>query len=98
MSRVDIYQLLHREVVRLLFSWGRRELAREVEREGSSHYIYDYLEKAFAMYYSEYGGVNCRWLREEIKRDWNRVTSLVLPKLLWQVLQTEPAKSRVVQT
>lgn len=86
MSRLVIFDLLHGEVIRLLESWGERRLATEVERAGESHDVYTFLDKAFSMYYAEYGGVNCRWLREELQRDWDRVVSVVLPALLRQYL------------
>jgi len=85
-SRLVIFDLLHSEVIRLLESWGERRLAAEVERAGESHDVYTFLDKAFSMYYAEYGGVNCRWLREEIQRDWDRVVGVVLPALLRQYL------------
>jgi hypothetical protein len=84
MSKEVIYFMLHTEVLRLLEEMGQRRLALEVERAGMSHDIYDFLDKAFSMYYAEYGGVNCRWLRDAIRQDWERVTRVVLPQLLRQ--------------
>jgi len=85
-SRLVIFDLLHGEVIRLLESWGERRLASEVEKAGESHDVYTFLDKAFSMYYAEYGGINCRWLREELQRDWDRVVGVVLPALLRQYL------------
>jgi len=85
-SRLVIFDLLHGEVIRLLERWGERRLASEVERAGKSHDVYTFLDKAFSMYYAEYGGVNCRWLREELQREWDRVVGVVLPALLRQYL------------
>lgn len=76
--------MLHSEVLRLLEEMGQRRLAFEVERAGMSHGIYDFLDRAFSMYYAEYGGVNCRWLRDAIRQDWEKVTRVVLPQLLRQ--------------
>jgi len=94
-SRLVIFDLLHGEVIRLLESWGERRLAVEVERAGESHDVYTFLDKAFSMYYAEYGGVNCRWLREEIQRDWDRVVGVVLPALLRQYLFARRGEKRV---
>jgi hypothetical protein len=88
MSKEVIYFLLHSEVIRLLEGWGYRNLALEVERRGQSHPIYDFLDRAFSLYYAEYGGINCRWLRDAIRQDWDRVVNVVLPNLLRQYLAT----------
>lgn len=89
MSKEVIYSLLHSEVLRLLEGWGRRDLALEVERRGQSHPIYDFLDRALTLYYAEYGGTNCRWLRDAIRQDWDKVVNVVLPNLLRQYLATE---------
>lgn len=94
MSKLDIYLLLHSEVIKTLEQMGYGRLALEVERLGASHPIYDSLDRAFSLYYSEYGGVNCRWLRDEIKRDWSRVVEVVLPSLLRQILAGEKPRPR----
>ncbi|ABL88481.1 conserved hypothetical protein [Pyrobaculum islandicum DSM 4184] len=89
MSREVIFQLLHPEVLKLLESWGYRRLAVDVERNGMAHPIYDFLDRAFSMYYAEYGGVNCSWLEDAIRRDWSKVVKIVLPNLLKQYLGVE---------
>jgi hypothetical protein len=88
MSKEVIYLLLHSEVLRLLEGWGRRDLSLEVERRGQSHPIYDFLDRALSLYYAEYGGTNCRWLRDAIRQDWDKVVNVVLPNLLRQYLAT----------
>lgn len=97
MSRLVIFELLHPEVVRLLESWGHRGLALEVERRGESHEVYSFLDDAFSKLYAEYGGVNCRWLRQAIEENWDKVTRVVLPNLLRQYLslKTSTAGRRV---
>lgn len=102
MSKWEIYQLLHAEVIRTLEAMGQYRLALEVERLGPSHPIYDDLDKAFSLYYAEYGGTNCRWLSDAIKRDWPNVVKVVLPSILRQILQKNPRyaqeKKRNAQT
>lgn len=96
MSREVIFELLHQEVLKLLESWGHRNLALEVERRGESHDVYAFLDDAFSKLYAEYGGVNCRWLRRAIEEDWEKVTRVVLPRLMKQYisLKTQPAAGR----
>lgn len=84
MSREVIFHLLHPEVIKILEKMGQSSLAVEVERAGERHDVYDFLDKSFSMYYAEYGGVNCRWLRDAIQRDWEKVTNVLLPRLLSQ--------------
>jgi len=88
MSQEVIYSHLHSEVIKSLEGWGYRNLALEVERRGQSHPIYDFLDRALSLYYAEYGGINCRWLRDAIRQDWDKVVNVVLPNLLRQYLTT----------
>jgi hypothetical protein len=90
-SREVIFFMLHSEVLRILESWGLNRLALDVERGGASHSVYDYLDRALSIYYAEYGGVNCRRLREAIERDRERVVSAVLPALLRQYVSVHGA-------
>lgn len=86
MSREVIFALLHAEVLQLLERWGHRSLALQVERLGERHDIYGHLDRAFSMYYAEYGGVNCRKLREVLTNEREKVVKVVLPNLLRQYL------------
>ncbi|AAL63302.1 MULTISPECIES: hypothetical protein [Pyrobaculum] len=86
MSKEVIYYMLHSQVIRILESLGAHKLALEVERAGMGHEIYDYLDRAFSLYYAEYGGVNCRWLKQAIENNWDKVVGTVLPGLLRQYL------------
>lgn len=103
MSKEVIFFMLHSEVLRILEGWGLHRLALDVERSGASHPVYDYLDRAFSMYYADYGGVNCRRLREAIERDRERVVSTVLPALLRQYVsaygagRSEDGLRRVVE-
>jgi len=84
MSREVVFKMLHEQVIKLLEKMGDWRLAAEVEREGEAHEVYTFLDRALSMYYAEYGGVNCKWLEEEIRRDYDRVVKVVLPALLRQ--------------
>jgi len=41
MSRLEIFTLLHSEIIRILESMNERNLALEVEKRGINHEIYD---------------------------------------------------------
>jgi len=88
MSRLEIFTLLHSEVLRILEDMGQNMLAVEVERMGMNHDIYNYLDRRFSMYFSDYGGINCRVLRERIEQNRDKVVKELLPKWIKEYVNT----------
>ena len=94
MSKLVLYMLLHSEILKLLEKEGYYNISISVERYGINHEIYDFLDKLFSMYYSDYGGLNCKILEQKIKEEYNKVVNKLLPNFIKQYIRYYQEKER----
>ena len=94
MSRLDIYLTLHSEILRILEQL-HSDIVTEVERQGINHEIYHYLDRRFAIYFSDYGGINCRILRERIEQNREKIVKELLPRWIREYVELRRRFGRI---
>ena len=74
--------LLHSEILKILEKEGYYSISISVEKYSVNHEIYDFLDQLFSMYYSDYGGLNCKILEEKILKEYDKVVTKLLPRFI----------------